>query len=589
MFDLQWSWLCVPYVGCVASLATVGVVAALVRGDRVLRLGVIGAVMAALPWALCSSLAACTDDPAAALRLLRLGTGPLALIGPSLQLVLLGLSGQLERHRWVARLGGAVGAAMLALCWSNDWIVPGVRRLSSGVFYITAGPLTELHLAQMPLWLGVGLIIAWRSMMRRERRKMMQVVAVAIALAIIGASDMLMLHGVIGGYPIAWLPVLVACGITLQLELRTDLLRPRGLDRKVMYELLGLLGASGLLAGIALALDGAAPVEVAAAGSAVWMSVMLLMWGLGRRQAPPRVFGERALEGFVTGLTDVDDERRIAAGLTALWQAIAVEVRAVWWAGDERWRLDPAVAAWLADHGEPLAAVELKTMRLGPIRPRLEAAVGAHGATLIVPLVDGGGLVGLVEADHRQALREAERGLVAESARAAARALTYVQLAQAAAREGATAREVEVAEAMQRTARPDGALGPWAIEADAGAAWSASLLAGARVALLVTQAELGGVAAALATAALTGAFAAMTPDGPAGPTLAELASALAASADTVRRGGEPIAALVAILEPSGAVAWTGVGPPGALRVIEPGATGRLTVAGTGITVRCTLR
>jgi hypothetical protein len=57
VFDLQWSWLCIPYVVCTVLLAAIGVVAALVRGDRVLRLGVIGAAMTALPWAICSSLA----------------------------------------------------------------------------------------------------------------------------------------------------------------------------------------------------------------------------------------------------------------------------------------------------------------------------------------------------------------------------------------------------------------------------------------------------------------------------------------------------------------------------------------------------
>jgi len=147
VFDLRWSWLCLPYVSCAIALIAIGVVAALVRGDRVMRLGVIGAATTAMPWAICSSIAMCTDDPAVATRLLRLGSGPVALIGPNLVLVLLGVSGQLERHRWAVRLSGIVGAVLLGLCWSTDWTVPGVHRLTSGVYYVSAGPLTDLHIS----------------------------------------------------------------------------------------------------------------------------------------------------------------------------------------------------------------------------------------------------------------------------------------------------------------------------------------------------------------------------------------------------------------------------------------------------------
>src|SRR5206468_12682893 len=62
----------------------------------------------------------------------------------------------------------------------------------------------------------------------------------------------------------------------------------------------------------------------------------------------------------------------------------------------------------LVAHREPLAVADLATMRLGPIRPRLEAVVAERGATLLVPLIDRGALVGLVEADHVLALRRSE-------------------------------------------------------------------------------------------------------------------------------------------------------------------------------------
>lgn len=594
VFELRWTWLCLPYVACAAALVTIGAVAALVRGDRVMRLGVIGAATTALPWAMCSSLALCTDDPEVATRLLRLGTGPVALIGPNLLLVLFGISGQLERHRWAVRLAGLVGAVLLGLCWNTDWTVPGVHRLASGVFYVSAGPLTDFHISQLATWMLVGLIIARRSMMRGERRRMMRVLVAALVLAAIGGTDMLLVHGVVGVYPIAWLPATIACAITLHLELRTDLLRPRGFDRSVLYELFGTAAAAVLVGAAAFVLQGAAPVAVAAIASAVWTAVTAIMWGLERRRRAPRVFGQRALEQFAARLTDIDDDKPIAEALIALWRQVAVTVRGVWRAepGErgERvalteiatgaaWPLDREIAAWLVAHGEPLAVVDLTTMRLGAIRPTVEAVVAARGATLVVPLIDRGALVGVIEADHALALREAERGLVAESARAAARALTYVNLARAAAAEGATAREVEVAEAMrlQASASRDDELGPWLVAAEyrsaprtTGAAWSASLLDDGRLALVVTEGHAHGVVAALATAALTGAFAAAT-SAAATPGVEELLAILGTSADGVLRGGDPIAAFVAILDAdTRTIAWGCAGHPGAV-VIGAGA------------------
>jgi hypothetical protein len=587
VFDLRWSWLCVPYLACATALCGVGVVAGLVRGDRVLRLGMIGAATAGLPWTIASALACCTHDPQVAVRLLRLGAGPVSLIGPNLLLVLLGISGQLERHRWVVAASIAVGTALLGLCWGTHWTVPGVHLLTSGVFYPTGGPLTDIHIGQLAMWIAIGLVIARRSMMHGERRRMLRVLVAALVLSGIGASDVLLVHGVSFPYPIAWLPGTIACAIALHLELRTDLLRPTGVDRGALLELVGLVVTAALVAAIAYLLHGAAAVAVAAFASAVWLAVTAIAWWLARRRPPPRVFGERAIERFAAGLTEIDDDRRVGDWLAALWRRVEVAVRATWRAEPTglvdvatgaRSEIDREVAAWLVAHAEPLAAADLATMRLGPIRSRVEAWARARGATLFVPLVDRGALVGLVEADHVLALREAERGLVAQSARAAARALTYVNLARAAAREGATAREVEVAEAMrlQASARHDDELGPWRVAAEyrsaprtTGAAWSASLTADGRLAILVTEGQAHGVPAALATAALTGAFVAATADS--APALPELIGALRASAEHVLRGGEPIAAFVALLDAdAGTIAWGCAGHAGAL-LVAPGA------------------
>jgi hypothetical protein len=286
-----------------------------------------------------------------------------------------------------------------------------------------------------------------------------------------------------------------------------------------------------------------------------------------------RIARERALEEFVANLGDGDSDDKIRERLAGLWKEIAIEMRGLRrLEGDA---IDPEVAEWFVTRGDALSANDLGTMLLGAIRPKLEVLVGANGATLIVPLIDRGTLVGLVEADHGAALREEERGLVVESARAAARALTYVGLARSAARERETAREVEVAEAMrlQAAASRDDELGRWAVNAEyrsaartTGAGWSATLLADGRLAVLVTEAQAHGVAAALATAAITGAFAAATTTNKR-IELDDLLASLRASAEGVVRGGEPVAAFVALLDGEArSVAWACAGHPGATLV-----------------------
>ncbi|MEJ7599720.1 MAG: SpoIIE family protein phosphatase [Kofleriaceae bacterium] len=128
---------------------------------------------------------------------------------------------------------------------------------------------------------------------------------------------------------------------------------------------------------------------------------------------------------------------------------------------------------------------------------------------------------------------------------------------------------------LQAAASRDDFLGDWAVAAEyrtaarsTGAGWSASLLVDGRLAVLVTEAQAHGVPAALATAALTGAFAAATTTNRT-LQLDDLLASLRASAATVVRGGEPVAAFVAIFDAAGhSITWACAGHPGA-SVIPP--------------------
>jgi GAF domain-containing protein len=547
--DLGWSWQCLPYLVCVAALSAVVLLAALIRGDRVLRLGMIGAAAAALPWAICSSLVACMHDAEVATRVLRLGNGPVALIGPDLFVVLLGASGQLERYRWLARAAAVVGGTFLALCWLGPWTVPGVQVLSSGMFYPKAGPITWLHVSQLGIWLLVGLVMTRTTAPRGDRRRVIYTLISVLGLGTVASTDLLLVYGVAGVYPIAWLPALLACGLAIYLMVRTDFLRSRGFDHGALIELGGAALATAVIAYITAVAPGGSALGLALLGALVWVIATASAWGVVRRR-PVRVVGERRLAEFVASVPELATADEITARLGVLWKgAIGIEL-----IGLSTRVIGPELAAWLVAHGEPLAMADLVTMRLAALRPQIEA-LGADGVTLVVPLVDRDTLVGLVEAKYDHALRDDERGFVAESARAAARQLTFVSLAREASLEVDTAREVEVAEAMrlQTAASRDDELGRWSVVAayrsaarTTGAGWSASLLDDGRLAVMVTEAQAHGIPAALATAALTGAFAAAVIGN--GITLNDLLASLRASADGVVRGGEPVAAFVAILD-----------------------------------------
>ena len=581
MQGLAWSWLAAPYVACSIAIAGVAVCAAVVRGDRVLRIGMIGAAITALPWSTSQALCGCTTDPVFATRLERLGNGPIEMCGPCLLLVLLAAGGQLERFRWAARISGLVGAFLLVLVWATPWVVPGVQRLSSGMFYMAPGPLTALHISQLIVWLVLGVAIMRVSSPRGERRRTLKLVVGILVLGAIGALDSLVLFGVWGFYPIAWLPATCAAGIAAYLVLFTDLVRPRGIDRGVVVEL-AVFGASALaVSGLAL-LYVESPLVLAAGSSIVWAGLTAGAWSYNRRRQMP-IPGARSLDEFVAGVAALDDPVPISERLAALWQrTLKFDVRRTSLVdgealvdvvtGEQR-PLDRERAAWFVRHSQPLAVSDLATMRLGAIRGRLEALGADHPDALIVPLVDRDELVGIVEADRGTALRDAERELVAESARAAARALTFVGLSRAAARERETAREVEIADALrlQASASRDAALGRWSVAAEyrsaprsTGAGWSAALLSDGRLALLVTEAQAPGVAAALATAALTGAFAAATVPGSTPLAFDELVATMQASSEGVMRGGQPVAAFLAILDTGAAkIEWACAGHPGA--------------------------
>src|SRR6185436_15168399 len=102
--------------------------------------------------------------------------------------------------------------------------------------------------------------------------------------------------------------------------------------------------------------------------------------------------------------------------LGTLWRTAVsgLELRTLWWRdGDamtqtsgERWTIDRDVATWFVHNSDALAVTDLATMKVGPVRARLEELAArskqADGpdAGVVVPLVDRDELVGIVEAHY---------------------------------------------------------------------------------------------------------------------------------------------------------------------------------------------
>lgn len=569
--QLAWSWLALPYLAAAAALLAVLLVAAVVRGDRVIRIGLVSAAGSLLPWSLVTSTAICfSGDAAAATRLHQLGNGPTMLLGPSLALVLLAVSGQLERFRYLARIAIASGAALLVVAWSTPLVIEGVIAMPSGFSFPDAGPLEWLHALQVVAWPTAALVLALRAAPAAQRSRALRYLALLPILAVVSTADSLTAYGVGVSYPMAWLPALAGASLCLYLMLRTDLLRGRGLDRGASWELAAHAIAGGMIVVVVwvASLEGQLePAVVALLTAPLWGAALLVTW-LGPRGEDDGTGTsyEPVLERFSRELAAVDSSQ-VGERLGSLW-AERVGLRQVTLELEVS-TLDAETRAWLCSLGAPMTATEVALLRAGPLRTAIAGLFSARGAALIVPVVDRGDLIALAEARELapRPLRDAERLFLFDSAQLVGASLIFANLARDAQTATAAAREVEIANALAGHYRPLAAddTGPWQLAIHhrpaahpGGDGWSWALLSPTRLALLVVEAEASGVAGALVVAALQGAFAARSRD--AEPSAADLLEAL----DDTAPGASRRALVLVLDEQDGSVTWANAGHRGAV-------------------------
>lgn len=605
--SFTFSMLCVPYVLLALVLSVLGGLAIVIRGDTVVRLAFLLLVVVGLIWSATWILVGCTTDPALARDLLDVGYGPVSFGGVGLLVFVLGASGRFDNHRGVVLLALVVCTASAAVTWATDWVVAGVHETPSGMFYSTPGWFQLLHVGNIPLWGGLGVLISRRGMRasksdrwRMQRRRIVWMVGlVSIAL-----SDSLLSRGY-GYYPVNWLAVLAATVLAIHSIVREDLFRGRGVDYPALIEVGTMTGVLAFL--VVATWRGndtwmASPAVTAVFLAPLPMLGLVAAWTMRiRRRRAERASDEavQAIDRFADDVRDLDDEaavaRRLAEVLGTHAPVVAVRVVALDDQGAPRSlaaddapvpRIDARVRAWLVANPEPLVAAELGAARLGGLRALIEDTVARLDADLVVPLVDRDALVGLAlgELPPYRVLRDAERDFVRAAASTAARGLTFVALTREADHLASTAREVELAEAVAH-ARATGDVshdaGAWQVLGHyrpaarvAGDVWSCADLDDGRLLVFAGDVVGRGVPSALVSAAVGGVCDAA----PAvlGPALTPRAL-LEAVHQTVRDlggGTQRVTALAAVLDRrAGTVRWASAGHRGAYVVHPPAADG----------------
>lgn len=478
MGEFAFHWLSVPYAVLACALIACAVLAVTFHGDRVLRLGVLGTVVGALPWALTSAIAANYQDAAVCESLLRLGLGPVGIIGPALLFLLLSVSGQVERHRKLARLAALFGIAMLGLTWTTDLIMCGVYRTPSGVYYTSAGPLMIPHIATVAFWGGLGAWVIRHTLPRANQQNTRTVLGILV-IGSFGIADTLLAYEIAGWFPLAWLPGCLATGIAIRQILRFDLLRKQGWDHHAIVELTAVL-CMGAIAWAAAEWTvvgnlGLLTRAFVAATSALVMIFLLRRWRRRELKGPPRDQLAVAIERWEHAAPTIGEWAQWERHLATLWSPClhASEVRILQYHPELEALVHPAlnqplpqkVAHWFGSHRAVVLPPDLATIGLGEIRSELEAAVA--GWDLWAPIVSRNQLwaMGVARLTAARALSDRERELAAQSAATAGRALELNQLTQKAVARAELARELELAKALAtQTSWGIAQVGTWRID-----------------------------------------------------------------------------------------------------------------------------
>ncbi len=575
-----------PFAVVSAALVVLAVLAAILRGDLVVRLAFVLIAVAALPWAVGMTLGACATDLDVTLHIYRLGYAPVPVIGAGLLMVILALVGKLDSHRPILVTAVVVGLGQMIVALATDLVVRDVQIVATGASFPVAGPLFPIHVGMFAAWVGyaVGLSRRTRNWHRDRRRQPRLVIALGV-LALLAGNDILLALQVVRTYPLTWVPALAATAMAIYAILRSDVLRSHGIDRAIARELIATVITGVVLLILALTVSAPGQSTVLVLASALAAGVIVV---IGRTVAhdvvTPAEAAQLALDRFVDRVGAAATADEAARGLAELLEdrALAADVR-VWARLEGGWWLvrgaatgptrpfGDAIEAWLQQHGT-FAVAELATERLDHRREEIEAWVRGLGADVVVPLADRDVLVGLCVGTRAAPLRDSDRVVLDEAARATARALTVLALTREVERRADLARELELAEAV-RQARAVGDVRDMGgnrvaviyqpAARVAGDLWSCVALPDDRLLVLVGDVAGRGLPAALVSAAVHGAG--QTAAGLLGvrATPAAVIGMLHDTVATVDGGRHRVTAMAALVDRAGGrVEWASAGHRG---------------------------
>jgi len=590
--------------------------AVLTRGSRLLRAGLIFAMVAALPYATMLALNGSVTDPDLALTLCKFGIGSVSLIGVALMMAILVVAGRFEQHRRLFAVALALATTTAIITWTTDIIIVGAWRTPWGMWFNTTGTFTDAQVLQFALWTSVGIVLARRRrsrLLNERQRGQLQLIVAGVALALLCMTDALLARR-IGVYPFSFIPACMAIWMTIYAVVKQDMLQSKGFDWAAFYELIivFVLAVAVVVAMTAINRAGGrwtAPHIVALViAPAVLLAHSVAYFvrrRIRRRWRAEAASHVNAVDRFVEGAGKLTDAAHMRDELSALLQQELglreVELLlpdGVQWAApgtDEPvpLALDARVRTWLTVYDAPLITAEMLTERLGGLRKVIEAFMADLGADIVVPMVDRNEIVGLILAHNRgdmRALRDREKLQLMQATRAGARALTYLQLVRDAAEKIVVVKEVEVANAVQQARTTGSSVQRYGhhqlcsyyepAEQFGGHWWASYRLSGGRILMVIGDVAGHGVSAALVSFTVEGAC--ETTLRMMGETfdLLQLMQLLNQSVLDVGNGDYAMSCFAAVVDPAEpSIEFVGAGHPFpyVCRRAEPGPRGNATL------------
>ena len=538
--SFQLSWLSLPFVLAAAGIIGMALYVLFINGSRVLRASFLMFVGGLVPVVTSVAVAAVIRDDAFIAAVYRIGFALIPIAAAGILVFECAMARQLFGYRWFLVVIVSLSFALAIPALATDWYVAGLQHTEWGLSYFSAGPLVPVQLGLAILWLGMTAALLEKQRRAKPdplRKRQLKFSFGALAALAAGMGDGLLAYG-IGVYPISWLFFPLSALLLLRSLQADSLIDTQSVDRRAGFL---LVYAAAAAVGTWLVWDllggqSATYLVILTLGLFAILRVLITLTRLTRNPSSSDASTplERLLEQYSSQLQGLHEGREIGAVTSdTLRLGLGCELSGLLLpsAKDYSWETssgetiseeaqpDPFTFNWLLEHPEPIQRSELPGMRLGDLRPSVEALFAANVADVIVPLVSRDDMVGMLVLGFRRTshpLSREELDFLGKITEQLAATLIYARMHAEVNRRVAAQKEVELAAAVQRAFVPGGDFvdcgsvqlsGLWAPATQCGGDWwSVHQLPDGRVLVLIGDVTGHGVAAAMITAAAKGCY-----------------------------------------------------------------------------------